>query len=120
MRRKYNATFYRNNAASLASFYRDCSARWLQKNPDKAAMKKADRRSKKLQATPAWANRFFMSEAYHLAQLRTKATGIAWAVDHIVPLNSRYVCGLHVEHNLAVIPARANSSKGNRYWPDMP
>ena len=80
----------------------------------------AARRASKVRATPAWANQFFIKEAYALAQLRTKATGIEWHVDHVVPLKSKLVCGLHVEHNLQVIPATVNMSKNNRYWPDMP
>lgn len=71
-------------------------------------------------ATPAWANNFFIEEIYDLAQLRTKATGIEWHVDHIVPLQSPIVCGLHVEQNMRVITAFENRSKRNRYWPDMP
>ena len=71
-------------------------------------------------AKPAWANDFFIREAYHLAKLRTLATGYPWHVDHIVPLKSDLVCGLHVEHNLQVIPASENVRKQNFYWPDMP
>lgn len=59
-------------------------------------------------------------EAYHLAVTREEETGIKWQVDHIVPINSHLVCGLHSEYNLAVIPKKENLSKGNRYWPDMP
>ena len=61
-----------------------------------------------------------IEEFYHLAQLRTKATGIVWHVDHIVPLQSPIVCGLHAETNLQVIPGVMNVGKGNRFWPDMP
>jgi hypothetical protein len=73
-----------------------------------------------LKATPAWANKFFITEAYHLAKLREKICGGKWHVDHIVPLKSAIVCGLHVENNLRVIPGAENSVKGNRHWPDMP
>jgi hypothetical protein len=110
-------------------------ARWAAANPEKHAAGKikwkrthvaavnaahSRRRATKIQATPAWANEFFIEEAYHLAQLRTKATGFEWHVDHIVPLRSKLVCGLHVETNLQVIPAVKNLKKGNRHWPDMP
>lgn len=81
------------------------------------------RMAAKLCATPAWANQFFIEEAYALAGLRTaqQTGGIAkWHVDHIVPLRSKLVCGLHVENNLAVIPAGDNIRKSNLYWPDMP
>jgi hypothetical protein len=78
------------------------------------------RNAQKALAVPKWANEFFISEAYDLAERRTKATGYRWHVDHIVPLQNAIVCGLHVEHNLQVIPAVRNLAKGNRYWPDMP
>lgn len=75
---------------------------------------------RKRRAVPSWANTFFMEEAYALAQLRTRVLGYEWEVDHIVPLRSPIVCGLHTHDNLQVIPARLNYLKSNRYWPDMP
>lgn len=78
------------------------------------------RRAVSKKATPTWANKFFLGEAYDLAKLRTAATGIDWHVDHIVPLRSKLVCGLHNEFNIQVVPAHYNRRKGNRYWPDMP
>jgi len=84
-------------------------------NPEKGYARVGTRRAAKQNATPAWANRFFIQEAYHLAKLRTKMTGFAWHVDHIVPLKSPVVCGLHCEANLQVIPAVVNLSKGNRF-----
>lgn len=80
----------------------------------------AKRRAAKLQSTPVWANDFFMEEAYRLAGERTELTGVPHEVDHIVPLQSPLVCGLHVHTNLQVIPMAVNRSKNNRIWPDMP
>jgi hypothetical protein len=59
-------------------------------------------------------------EAYALKHLRKAATGAEWDVDHIVPLQSKLVCGFHNEFNLAVITAKENNAKRNYYWPDMP
>jgi hypothetical protein len=100
--------------------HRARSDAWFKRNPSVVAQKAARRRAVKRKATPAWANEFFISEAYHIAELRSKVTGIKWHVDHIVPLRSKTVCGLHVEHNLQVIPESVNLAKSNRYWPDQP
>lgn len=90
------------------------------KNSIKRCEQSAKRRSAIPSSTPTWANEFFLREAYSLARLRTKTLGFKWHVDHIVPLNSKIVCGLHVEYNLQVIPGAENLSKGNRHWPNMP
>lgn len=94
--------------------------KYIKANPDKNTAKENRRRARKLEATPEWANKFFIEEAYHLAKIRTQLTGFYWHVDHLVPLKSKIVCGLHVEHNIAVIPGVLNIRKGNRYWPDKP
>jgi len=92
---------------------------WSATNPERGATYAAKRRAAKLLATPAWAEVFFIEEAYRLAALRSRVTGMPWEVDHIVPLVSESVCGLHVIDNLRVIPKTLNRSKSNRYWPDM-
>jgi len=56
-----------------------------------------------------------MEEAYHLADLRTRITGIKWNVDHVIPLQNKKVCGLHVPWNLQVIPASENFRKHNYF-----
>lgn len=94
--------------------------RWLKEKPHLLRATEARRRAAEKKALASWANNFFISEIYHLAKLRSDLTGVKHCVDHIVPLQSRKVCGLHVEHNLRVIPLVSNSSKGNRVWPDMP
>jgi hypothetical protein len=78
----------------------------------------AKRKAAKLQATPAWADLKAIKGMYQLAALFKRA-GINLHVDHIVPLISDKVCGLHCEANLQLLPATENKSKGNRQWPDM-
>ena len=94
--------------------------RWKKNNPHLLVESCAKRYATKLNATPTWADQFIIREAYALAKLREKICGGKWHVDHIVPLRSKLVCGLHTHHNLRVIPASINISKNNRYWPDMP
>lgn len=84
-------------------------------NPEKGYARCGTRRAVKRNAKPSWANQFFIQEAYRLAKLRTKMTGFVWHVDHIVPLRSPVVCGLHCETNLQVIPGYLNMVKGNRF-----
>jgi len=70
--------------------------------------------------TPAWLTSddlWVMKEIYELAASRSKATGIKWHVDHIVPLQGATVSGLHVPNNLQVLPYRDNILKRNS-WSD--
>ena len=122
----YNKQHYRENA----DHYIDRSREWRLQNPERAQklFNKSKRKlraidnSKKLaenalrvdyikRATPPWANKFFIAEAYHIAKVREKMFGIKWHVDHIVPLRGKRVSGLHVESNLQVIPAQVNLKK---------
>lgn len=70
-------------------------------------------------ATPKWANKKAIREMYRISSQRTKSTGVSHEVDHMVPIKSPYVCGLHTEANLDVLTEVANQTKGNRWWPDM-
>lgn len=93
--------------------------KWIAENRDRANAHRANYRAAKLKATPAWANDELIKEYYFAADFLGMVTGIWHHVDHIVPLQSDLVCGLHWEQNLQVLPASENLSKSNRYWPDM-
>ncbi len=88
-------------------------------NPHIYSANTAKRKASKIKATPVWANKEAIKDMYQLATI-FKRTGINMHVDHIIPLQSKLVCGLHCEANLQLMPAYENKSKGNYHWPDMP
>lgn len=93
--------------------------KWKDSNRDKSNAKTMARNAAKLQATPVWCNQESIIDFYSIARAFRIYTGDEYHVDHIVPLKSDIVCGLHCEANLQVLLASENISKGNRHWPDM-
>ena len=93
--------------------------RWKIQNHTKVLANNARRQANKINATPAWANGAAIERIYLAAKEMTARTGVIHEVDHIVPLRSKRVCGLHVECNLQILPKSENMKKGNRHWPDM-
>lgn len=84
----------------------------------------------KRRATPAWLTREQRKEIatiYRRMRWLNGAPGftrcdlqLRYVVDHIVPLLSGTVSGLHVPWNLRVVPYLANARKSNHMWPGHP
>lgn len=95
------------------------NARFRTEHRDVVNARNNMRRAMKRNAVPKWANKDHIDGIYELcAMLRN--LGLDFDIDHIVPLKSDVVCGLHVENNLQILASLENQRKGNRYWPDMP
>lgn len=90
------------------------------RHPELTGVENSRRRASKRNAKVSWANQDDIRKVYVEAKKKELETGIAHHVDHIVPLKSDYVCGLHVACNLQVLTAFENISKHNKTWPDMP
>lgn len=89
---------------------------YKQKYPHLNAKKEAKRRASKLNATPAWLTEdddFIFNEIYEMRAIRSNDTGVTHHVDHIVPLQGKDACGLHVWWNMQLLPASENISKSN-------
>jgi len=94
---------------------------WNQENPGAKNALTAKRRSRKKNATPIWLadhHKRKIDQMYVSADKMSKELGQRYQVDHIIPLQSDTVCGLHVPWNLQLLSVEANQSKGNRYDED--
>ena len=88
-----------------------------QSNPELYKALTSVRKRRHREAIPAWITaeqKLAMREMYLQAQKLTKITGERYVVDHIIPLISPDVCGLHVPWNLRVITQEENLKKSNK------
>lgn len=98
--KKYRETNTEACNARIREHYKNNKSDYLAKN--------AKRRAEKVAATPIWANLDKIKEFY-------RNTPEGDHVDHIIPLNGKLVCGLHVENNLQYLTAEENLKKSNKY-----
>ena len=121
--RKYKAENREDVNAKSAAYWRA--------HPELNRFHRANRRAAEKRATPSWADQSKIMVFYEQAVRLTEQTGIPHHVDHIYPLRSEIMCGLHVEANLQILPGAINQSKKNRIaisdndaprccaWPNM-
>lgn len=92
--------------------------RWKDNNPAHYHSLKAKYRAARRQACPPWVDDAHMARIHEIYKLRrdiSEKTGVVHEVDHIVPLQGKTVCGLHVWWNLRVIPREENNRRP-RIW----
>jgi hypothetical protein len=94
---------------------------WLARVRDKPKTKNTKRvvryYSKIYRATPSWLD---CDQHREIRKIYKRARKHGLSVDHIVPLSSPLVCGLHVPWNLQIMPPLENMNKSNTFWPNCP
>ena len=88
---------------------------WSKNNPEK--VRATNNKYRAIKLSSYFSNEltdFVLEEASALSILRATLTGFKWHVDHMIPLQARSVCGLHVWNNLQSIPQTINNSKRNK------
>ena len=106
---KYRAEHPTEHAAS--------QTKWAKSNPGKVNAACRKRQANKLQATPPWLTKQHLAgiEKFYVEAARLHAIdGIKRHVDHVYPLQSKTVCGLHVPWNLQILTVAENIKKGNK------
>jgi hypothetical protein len=91
--------------------------KYKSQNPELYKALNSVRKRRHREATPSWVTaeqKLQMRRLYLQAQQMTKITGERYVVDHITPLISPEVCGLHVPWNLRVITQEENLKKSNK------
>lgn len=97
--------FWRNSN-NYSKYNNDC-IECLSKELVKTAKHRTSKyRASKLKACPKWADIEAIKQFYYNCPE-------GYHVDHIIPLQGKYVCGLHVENNLQYLLATENSIKRN-------
>ena len=99
---------------------REYDKKFAAENPALMRAYKSRYRAAKLNACPKWLtdeDKARIVEIYAEARRLTELTGVPHEVDHIIPLQGRTVCGLHVPWNLRVLTKEENNRRP-RIWRD--
>ena len=95
------------------------SARYNKKNPHQSGKSSVMTRTNK-KGVPKWYDieKELIRALYLKRDRLTKSTGLEHNIDHIVPICSDDVCGLHTLANLRIISEEENLNKSNKF--DIP
>lgn len=104
--KKYSANWRKNNLESCAERQR----RYRKNNRGKCNAETAKYRASKKQATLSEHNKRLQEIYINCPK--------GMHVDHIIPLNGKEVCGLHVPWNLQYLTAEENIKKSNKVLPN--
>lgn len=87
--------------------------RWIENNKRRKYIKSV------FISTPPWACRWSFAYIRGIQKTMNEVDGLAYSVDHIVPMNHPSVCGLTVPWNLRVVTEKENQQKSNSWCPEQ-
>ncbi len=89
----------------------------LNRNPGLANKYTANYRASKKNAAPKWltdSDKWLIAEYYRISSELSRITTVKYEVDHIIPLNGKFVSGFHCPANLQIIKMSDNRIKSNK------
>jgi hypothetical protein len=114
----------RSRINSLKHYYKDVErsrernkqaySRHYARRRDVFIQNATNRKAHVKRATPQWADRKAIAAVYKRARQMTADSGVLYTVDHIIPLRSPVVCGLHIAENLQILTGTENCRKRNK------
>jgi len=113
--KEHKKQYFKQYRAKNPEHHRENYRQWARANPGRINALVMRRHIAKFQATPKWADQTAIRAIYQEAAQLTRQTGIRHEVDHIVPLRSPIVCGLHIAANLQILTSAANKEKSNNF-----
>ena len=97
-----------NKRSGVVEAKKAYNKKYAASNKEKFRERSAKRRAALIQRTPKWADLDKIKEIYYNCPE-------GYEVDHIIPLQGVYVCGLHIETNLQYLTPLENRQKSNKY-----
>jgi hypothetical protein len=109
--------FYKDASKGLSTYCIECN-KIRRKNRPQGKRGGSGWRIQKEKATPPWVSRNELDaidKMYEQAERNSFNNSTKYVVDHIIPLRSKIVCGLHCLANLQIISETENASKADKW-----
>lgn len=115
---EYAQRYRENNRTYIRNYSNQYSKQYKKNNPDMAVLNSVRRKGYLKYQTPSWYEEKLVKQLYLKRDELNKQWNTKFEVDHIIPITSKTVCGLHCWDNLQLLDQSLNGSKHNTYQQD--